>query len=86
MALQKAVHLIQEFTRANALLMLSITQNFLDNNIRLVGFLMDVLDALIVGLPTITKQQTKLVYTTRRTLFYLLYCLVPDFFLMLILS
>jgi len=66
--------------------MFSMPQHLFDNDIRFISLLMNIIYALIVGLPTITKQQTKPVDTTGRTLFHLLYCLVPDFFRMSILS
>jgi len=77
---------MQQFAGAHTFLMLSVSQNFPNNHVRLIRFLLNELNALIVALPTITKQQTKVVYTTRLPLFNCLYRLVPDFFLMSIFS
>ncbi|MCY7411356.1 MAG: hypothetical protein LH473_13870, partial [Chitinophagales bacterium] len=67
--------------------MLPITKHFSNNNIALKSFLLNEFYALIVALPTITKQQTKVPDTSGWTpLLYRFYRLVPDFFRMLILS
>src|SRR5512147_2392400 len=83
---QEGFHLSKHLTGAYTFDLLSIPKHFFNNDVSLIRFLLDVADALIVGLSTVTKQQTKLVGGTRLALPYLLYCLVPDFFRMSMLS
>lgn len=76
-----------QFACTQSLLMLSIAQHFFNNQIRFIRFFLYEMNALIVALPTITKQQTKVPDTSGWTpLIYCFYCLVPDFFRILILS